>query len=198
MEQTPPPGPRKRVSDAERDEVATHLGDAYAEGRLDLAEFDRRNSAAYQAVFDDELRELVTDLPAPGEGAAPVHRPPPAAGEDEAVELTTETATLRRRGDWAVPRRLRVSSRYGGVRLDMSGATIRHPVVEIELSVHGAGTVLTLPVGATANVDDLRTKYANVYMTVPATPRSGAVHFVVRGKTHAGAVRVRYRRGQKR
>ncbi|QBI52795.1 DUF1707 SHOCT-like domain-containing protein [Streptomonospora litoralis] len=197
MEQPPTPGPRKRVSDAEREETAKHLGDAFAEGRLDLEEFDRRNTAAHEAVFDDELRDLVTDLPAPGEGAATPHRRSPAVEED-VVELFTEMATLRRRGDWAVPRRLRVSSRYGGVRLDMGEATIRHPVVEIELAVHAAGTLLVLPEGATANVDELRTKYANVYSKVAAAPRSDAVHFVVRGETYAGSVRIRYARGRKR
>ncbi|KIH99303.1 hypothetical protein LP52_07965 [Streptomonospora alba] len=198
MEPTPPPAPRKRVSDAERDQVAKHLGDAYAEGRLDLEEFERRNSAAHEAVFNDELADLLADLPAPGEGAVTAHSVPPDGRPAEAVELTTEMATLRRRGDWAVPRKLRVSSRYGAVRLDMSEATIPHPVVEIELAVHAAGTVLTLPEGATANVDNLRTKYSNVYSKVAAAPRPGAVHFVVRGETYSGAVRIRYGRGRKR
>ncbi|MUL40004.1 DUF1707 domain-containing protein [Streptomonospora sp. PA3] len=197
MDQPPPPGPRTRVSDAEREQVSQHLGEAYAEGRLDLEEFDRRNSAAHEAVFDDELRDLVADLPAPGEGAA-THGVLPAAEPGEAVELSTDSAVLRRRGDWAVPRRLRVSSRYGGVRLDMSQATIPHPVVEIELAVHGAGTVLTLPEGATADVDALRTRYAGVRSKVPAARRPGAVHFVVRGETYAGSVHIRYGRGRRR
>lgn len=200
MEPTPSPTPRKRVSDAERAQTAARLGEAYAEGRLGLDEFDRRNSGAHEAVFDDELRELVADLPAVGQGAA-VAVPPgagglPEAAEDEVVELSTASATLRRRGDWVVPRRLRVSAQAGSVRLDMSAATIAYPVVEIELSVYAGTTVLVLPQGATANLDGLHTAHGAIRSKVPAAPRPGGVHLVVRGETYAGSVRVRYPLGR--
>ncbi|GAB3453469.1 DUF1707 domain-containing protein [Streptomonospora sediminis] len=198
MEPTPSPTPRKRVSDAERAQTAARLGEAFAEGRLGLDEFDRRNSGAHEAVFDDELRELVADLPEAGQGTAVAVRPEAGLAEaeqDEVVELSTDSASLRRRGEWVVPRRLRVSSRAGRVRLDMTEAVVPHPVVEIELSVYAGSTVLVLPQGATANLDGLRTFHARVRSKVPAAPRPGAVHIVLRGETYTGAVRVRYPRG---
>jgi hypothetical protein len=56
---------RIRASDAERERVARFLATAFADGRLDLTEYDRRVAAAYAAVYRDELTLLVNDLPAP-------------------------------------------------------------------------------------------------------------------------------------
>jgi Domain of unknown function (DUF1707) len=52
-----------RASDAERAETVARLHDALGEGRLDLAETDVRTSAAYAAVYRDELPALLADLP---------------------------------------------------------------------------------------------------------------------------------------
>jgi hypothetical protein len=56
---------RIRVSDAERQAAADRLGAAMAEGRLDMAEYDRRIALAYGAVTYDDLDQLFTDLPRP-------------------------------------------------------------------------------------------------------------------------------------
>jgi DUF1707 SHOCT-like domain len=61
-----------RVSDAERDAVATELGEHLKEGRLDTAEFDERVGQAVTAKTRGDLDRLLADLPRP----APV--PPPA------------------------------------------------------------------------------------------------------------------------
>lgn len=51
-----------RLSDAERDEAISVLADAFAAGRLDSAEFDRRMSLACQAIFATDLDPLFADL----------------------------------------------------------------------------------------------------------------------------------------
>jgi hypothetical protein len=56
---------RIRVSDAERQAAADRLGAAMADGRLDMAEYDRRIALAYGAVTYDDLDQLFTDLPRP-------------------------------------------------------------------------------------------------------------------------------------
>lgn len=63
-----------RASDADREDVVTILGEAYAAGRLTLAEFDQRTSAAFAARTWGELRELTRDLP----GEPPFAEAPPA------------------------------------------------------------------------------------------------------------------------
>lgn len=54
-----------RASDAERDEVAERLRLAYAEGRLDVAEFNGRLGATLAARTRGELAAPLRDLPAP-------------------------------------------------------------------------------------------------------------------------------------
>jgi uncharacterized protein DUF1707 len=69
-----------RVSDAERDQAVTELGEHYQSGRLTLEEFDDRSSRALRAQTGNDLRSLFADLPRP----APVVSTPvsPAVPED--------------------------------------------------------------------------------------------------------------------
>lgn len=53
-----------RASDRDRDQVVHLLGEHTAAGRLSLAEFEERVSAAYSANLVAELDQLLTDLPA--------------------------------------------------------------------------------------------------------------------------------------
>jgi hypothetical protein len=71
----PLPEDRLRVGDAERFEAATALGEHFAAGRIDQAEYDARVQAAYAGRTRADLQVLFADLPEP----APF-RPPAAAG----------------------------------------------------------------------------------------------------------------------
>lgn len=66
-----------RASDADRDRVVEVLRDAYASGRLSLAEFDSRASAALTGRTWGDLRILTSDLPMPPQ-RVPLHLKPPA------------------------------------------------------------------------------------------------------------------------
>jgi uncharacterized protein DUF1707 len=59
-------GQRIRASDAEREQVAHILRTAMGEGRLTLDEGEQRLTAVYQAVYQDDLAELTSDLPENG------------------------------------------------------------------------------------------------------------------------------------
>ena len=61
----PLPEARLRVGDAERFEAATALGEHFATGRLDQAEYDARVQAAYAGRTRADLQALFTDLPEP-------------------------------------------------------------------------------------------------------------------------------------
>ncbi|MFC4944428.1 DUF1707 SHOCT-like domain-containing protein [Pseudonocardia sp. GCM10023141] len=63
-----------RVSDTEREAVATTLRDAATEGRLTLEETDERQATAYAARTREDLMVLTADLPRPEPAAAPVRR----------------------------------------------------------------------------------------------------------------------------
>jgi hypothetical protein len=59
-----PEGARRiRASDAEREDTVQLLHQALGEGRLDLHETETRVTAAYAAVFRDELPAVLDDLP---------------------------------------------------------------------------------------------------------------------------------------
>lgn len=72
-----------RVSDAERNSVAELLGQHYADGRLDQAEFDDRIGRTMAAKTRGDLTGLFDDLPEAGPtGAGPAG---PGAPDDRAV-----------------------------------------------------------------------------------------------------------------
>jgi len=52
-----------RASDEDREKVVAALQEQVGLGRLTLAEFEQRSTAAYEAVTVGDLRELVRDLP---------------------------------------------------------------------------------------------------------------------------------------
>ncbi|MGW4394987.1 DUF1707 SHOCT-like domain-containing protein [Amycolatopsis nivea] len=59
-----------RASDADRERVVSRLNTAYAEGRIDLTEFEERVSAAYEARTYAELAVTLQALPAPDDTEA--------------------------------------------------------------------------------------------------------------------------------
>jgi hypothetical protein len=52
-----------RVGDRDRQKTATRLGQALAQGYLDLTEYEQRVQQAFQTHTVGELKELVADLP---------------------------------------------------------------------------------------------------------------------------------------
>src|SRR5580658_2934630 len=80
-----------RVSDAERNAVAELLGQHYADGRLDQAEFDERVSRAMTAKTRGDLTGLFDDLPETESGAG-------ADGPRGSVRPTAPYHVRRRRG----------------------------------------------------------------------------------------------------
>ena len=60
---SPPPAPRIRASDKDRDAVLGVITDAVTNGRLDPDETAERQDEAISAKFLDELTPLIVDLP---------------------------------------------------------------------------------------------------------------------------------------
>lgn len=55
--------PNNRAGDRDRQRTAARLGQALAQGYLELHEYDQRLQAAYQTQTTGELKQLLTDLP---------------------------------------------------------------------------------------------------------------------------------------
>ena len=77
------PSGELRVSDAERDVALAELSEHFQAGRLSQEEFGERSDRALKARTGDDLHELFTDLPLPGESMAD-SASGPDAGDTEA------------------------------------------------------------------------------------------------------------------
>jgi hypothetical protein len=134
-----------RASNAERDAVAGRLQDAFAEGRLDDAEFDERMRAALTAKTQAELDTLLTDLPAvAGTSGA---RPAPAAGVAPGRLAVAYKGTVRRAGRWRVPDRYTTVVYKGGGLLDLRAAELQSPVTTIRAVAYKSRITVLVPPG---------------------------------------------------
>ncbi|WP_239675152.1 DUF1707 SHOCT-like domain-containing protein [Natronosporangium hydrolyticum] len=88
------PHRRFRASDADRDQVAEHVRQAMAEGRLSLAEGEERLAAVYGATYQDELGAFTEDLPPtrPASGAGGGPTAAPGAGASDTPPPGTHSA----------------------------------------------------------------------------------------------------------
>jgi DUF1707 SHOCT-like domain len=85
-----------RASDADREHTVAVLGAGYTAGRLTLAEFDDRITAAFTSRTWGELRRLTRDLP-PWPGPAG-HTRRPAAGPGRAGRAGDQAPSAPRTG----------------------------------------------------------------------------------------------------
>ncbi|MBA4860425.1 DUF1707 and DUF2154 domain-containing protein [Streptomyces sp. PSKA54] len=154
------PGPQDadlRASDADRERVAEHLRDALAEGRLDMAEFEERLEATYNARTYGELVPLTRDLPT-GAVAVPLTKAPansPAVTGDWASRIGGEgtsswavaiMAGFQRKGHWTVPRRFTSFAFWGGGEIDLREARFAEREVVINcIAIMGGMTVIVPP-----------------------------------------------------
>ncbi|WP_407913618.1 DUF1707 domain-containing protein [Kitasatospora sp. NE20-6] len=140
-----------RVSDADREQVADLLRDAYAEGRLTVDEHAERIEAAYTAKTFGDLAPLTRDLPAagrpfPAEKPAVRHeRPPLPPARQEAPTMVAVFGGAERKGRWRVGSHLRAVAVFGGVDIDLTDAVFESPEVVIEVVAVFGGVDIKVP-----------------------------------------------------
>lgn len=153
--------PDLRASDADRERVAEILRDALAEGRLDMAEFEERLDATYQARTYGELAPITRDLPAAGVTAPSVSlAKEPAAGPDGSPwsgrivggEGSSSWAVavmsgFQRKGRWTMPRRFTCLALCGGGEIDLREANFADREVEINAIAIMGGVDVIVPPG---------------------------------------------------
>lgn len=123
--------PALRASDADREHTVELLRDHAVDGRLTLEEFTDRMSAAYLARTNDELTELVRDLPA-------AHAPVVSRRRPTHVVFSI-FGSSERDGRIRVGRRIACLMGFGNVDLDLRQATLERDVVTIvALGMFGA------------------------------------------------------------
>ncbi|WP_086562161.1 DUF1707 SHOCT-like domain-containing protein [Streptomyces africanus] len=153
--------PDLRASDADRERVAEILRDALAEGRLDMAEFEERLDATYQARTYGELAPITRDLPAAGVTAPSVSlSKEPAAGPDgshwpgrvvggegSSSWAVAVMSGFQRKGRWTMPRRFTCLALCGGGEIDLREANFADREVEINAIAIMGGVDVIVPPG---------------------------------------------------
>ncbi|MEU3838931.1 DUF1707 domain-containing protein [Streptomyces sp. NPDC028635] len=150
--------PDLRASDADRERVAEILRDALAEGRLDMAEFEERLDATYQARTYGELAPITRDLPSPGVPAPAVSltKEPEVGGSwrerivggDGASQWAVAVMSgFQRKGRWTVPRRMDCVAFWGGGELDLRDALFADREVVINCVAIMGGVNIVVPPG---------------------------------------------------
>ena len=138
--------PLLRASDADRDQAASVLNEALAQGRLTAEEHSDRLDLLYAAKTHADIVPVIEDLPAASEFAAvaPYSAGPPVPAE-QARPIVAIFGGAVRRGAWRVPRTSVVITVFGGADIDLREATLPGREITIKaVSVFG-GMSITVP-----------------------------------------------------
>ncbi len=150
--------PDLRASDADRERVAGILRDALAEGRLDMAEFEERLDATYNARTYGELAPITRDLPVAGvTGPSVSLSKEPAGGpgwagrivggEGSSTWAVAVMSGFQRKGRWTMPRRFTCFAFWGGGEIDLREADFADREVEINAIAIMGGVDVIVPPG---------------------------------------------------
>lgn len=129
-----------RASDRERDAVVQRVQEAFAEGRLDDAEFDERMRAALVARTHADLDVLLADLP-----AAEPSLPAAASGRGPGRLAVALKSSVRRGGRWRVPERYTAVVYKGDGWLDLRAAELSGPVTTFLAVAYKSKVTILVP-----------------------------------------------------
>ena len=116
---------------------------AFAEGRLDDAEFDERMRAALTARTHADLDVLLADLPEEKAAAlAPI-----VAGRGPGRFAVALKSSVRRSGRWRVPERYTTVVYKGGGWLDLRAAELSGPVTTFLAVAYKSTVTILVPPG---------------------------------------------------
>lgn len=182
FEPTPEHLPALRAGDADRERAAAIVQAAFAEGRLDLVEFDERMAAVYARRTVPELETLTADLVPAAHGS-----------RADRLVLRSTGSSVKREGVWRVPPQLTIETEHGGVRLDFTAAVVRSPEVWVEVkSAHGS-ILLIVPLGWSVDIDEVTSEWGKV-TNKAGPPVSGLPLLRVTGVVQHARVTVRHPR----
>jgi hypothetical protein len=197
-------GGNLRASDADREQVATVLSTAYAEGRLTLEEHDERVDQLMAAKTFDDLIPITRDLVVIGTPTA-VATPQPSsrftmdttAQNSQSDKMIAIFGGVTRSGRWRVRKNIKALALFGGMDLDLRNAIFEAPVVEISGFWCFGGLDIKVPEGI-----DVRDQTAGVFGGTDirdiGDPAPGAPTLVIKGMTLFGGVSVHGPKANKR
>lgn len=175
-----PEDPSALIGEDARDTAVRRLQEAYAEGHISHEAMDEGLDQVLTAKTHSELVSVLASLPA----------------EDAGTTSTIAAAggRIRRRGTWRVPRRLKVESAFGRVRLDLSRAVFEHPAVDIELRLGTGNAKITVPRDAIVDLGDLHTGWKDSRYKPRQPSRPGGPRIRISGAMGFGRLTIRHAR----
>ena len=189
-------GGHLRASDADRDQVATVLSTAYAEGRLSREEHDERIDQLMAAKTFDDLLPITRDLVVVGT-PSPVATPQPTSrftidttGQSlDSDKMIAIFGGATRTGKWRVRKNIQALALFGGIDLDLRDAIFEAPVVEISGFWCFGGLDIKVPEGI-----EVRDQTAGIFGGTDVSnigdPAPGAPTLVIKGVSLFGGVSV--------
>jgi hypothetical protein len=193
----PVAGGNLRASDADREQVATLLSTAYAEGRLTREEHDERIGELMVAKTFDDLIPLTRDLVIVG--------PPAPLAVPQSASLFTIDATgqdrqpdkmiaifggVTRTGKWRIRKKTQALALFGGMDLDLRDAIFEAPVVEISGFWCFGGLDMKVPEGIEVQ-DQTAGIFGGTDVRDIGDPAPGAPTLVIKGVALFGGVSIR-------
>jgi Domain of unknown function (DUF1707) len=193
----PVAGGNLRASDADRDQVATLLSTAYAEGRLSREEHDERIDQLMAAKTFDDLLPITQDLVIVGP-PAPVATP--QSSSRFAIDTTGQNAEsdkmiaifggVTRKGRWRVRKNTHALALFGGMDLDLRDAIFEAPVVEISGFWCFGGLDIKVPEGIEIQ-DQTAGIFGGTDVRDIGDPAPGAPTLVIKGVSLFGGVSIK-------
>jgi hypothetical protein len=190
-------GGNLRASDADRDQVATLLSTAYAEGRLSREEHDERIDQLMAAKTFDDLLPITQDLVIVGP-PAPVATP--QSSSRFAIDTTGQNAEsdkmiaifggVTRKGRWRVRKNTHALALFGGMDLDLRDAIFEAPVVEISGFWCFGGLDMKVPEGIEIQ-DQTAGIFGGTDVRDVGDPAPGAPMLVIKGVSLFGGVSIK-------
>jgi hypothetical protein len=197
-------GGNLRASDADRDQVATLLSTAYAEGRLTREEHDERIGELMVAKTFDDLIPLTRDLVIV---SSPAPLAPPQSASRFTIDATGQDLQpdkmiaifggVTRTGRWRVRKKIQALALFGGMDLDLRDAVFEAPVVEIAGFWCFGGLDMKVPEGLHVR-DQTAGIFGGTDVRDIGDPVPGAPTLVIKGVALFGGVSVRGRKPTKK
>lgn len=156
------------------------LQEAFSEGYIPQEEMDARLHVALTAETPGELTSALASLPARDEGPT--------------VVVDSVGGLIQRRGAWHVPQLFKVTSQMGKVYLDLSRATIKHSVVDIELHLEYGWAWIVVPRDAMVDYESLNASWKQPAYKAPLRGGSSGPRIRISGTMGYGRLRIRHRR----
>ena len=193
-----------RASDADREKVAATLRDAYADGRLSLAEHEERLSEVYRATTYAELVPILADLPVPP-GTITVPQEPgsavsPAAGSGLVVRGDTTSGAnsnmlavfggFERKGAWTLPADMKATCVFGGGALDMTTAVFTSRTTTITAVCVFGGLEIKVPEGIEVQAEGLTAIFGGHSLPKTNAP-AGSPVLIIKGAAVFGGIDVK-------